>query len=557
MGATIHPLPGEGEHRHGRRLPLHPRQPVTRGRYLTGVSGEVRQGYEGDRGRGTAGHRALAALVVLAACGTRLPDEAFEAEGERRHRRRRARPAPTAPRTPARSTGTTDDRRWPATTGGRRRGGGTGGGDRRHRGGDGGGGARRRAAPTRRPTSASPPTTITIGNITAENGVLGDAFAPAARGLRAWAAAHQRQGRHPRPHRSCSRPATTARTATSTLECAQRLVEQDKVFALVATNTRAHGRRRAVPERPGHPGARHPDHQQLLPLPALLVASTAAGYARDGKTVGNNGNLMSADRASTAGSRRTCRRQQGGGVHLRHRRVEAGRRRHSPRASSSRASRCSRTPCRSRRRASTRPSPTCSATARRSSSTPWTTAPTASCATPWPAASSRSTAKVSTVVVDGRHGRHRLQRHLPQLVFIPGDSHPVHATQRARGAEFRDAFARYQPGKPSSTSGRSRRGLQGQLRRRGASTKMGPRPPARASRSYLQRPRRTTPAGGVLTGLDYKPRRLRREADGRGLLHASPAGRTARAAGCRPPQKFPFCYPDAKLYSTPALEQGN
>ncbi len=29
MGATIHPLPEKVEHRHGRRLPLHPRQPVT------------------------------------------------------------------------------------------------------------------------------------------------------------------------------------------------------------------------------------------------------------------------------------------------------------------------------------------------------------------------------------------------------------------------------------------------------------------------------------------------------------------------------------------------
>ena len=53
---------------------------------------------------------------------------------------------------------------------------------------------RRPAGPNQASDVGVTATTITIGNITAENGVLGDAFAPAVRGLRAWVQATNAKG---------------------------------------------------------------------------------------------------------------------------------------------------------------------------------------------------------------------------------------------------------------------------------------------------------------------------------------------------------------------------
>ena len=81
---------------------------------------------------------------------------------------------------------------------------------------------------------------IVIGNIVAENGVLGDAFAPAARGMRAWAAAiNAKGGIHGR--QVVLKTCDDGEVRNKTLECAKRLVEQDKVFAIVGANTRAMG----------------------------------------------------------------------------------------------------------------------------------------------------------------------------------------------------------------------------------------------------------------------------------------------------------------------------
>ena len=83
-------------------------------------------------------------------------------------------------------------------------------------------------------------TTITIGNIVAENGVLGDAFAPSARGMRAWAPAINAKGGI-NGRQVVLKTCDDREDRTRALECARRLVEQDKVFALVGTNTRAMG----------------------------------------------------------------------------------------------------------------------------------------------------------------------------------------------------------------------------------------------------------------------------------------------------------------------------
>ena len=110
---------------------------------------------------------------------------------------------------------------------------------------------------------------IVIGNITAENGVLGDAFAPAAAGMRAWAAAiNAKGGIHGR--QVVLKTCDDGESRNKTLECAKRLVEQDKVVRHRRRQHPGDGRRRAVPERQGRAGDRHADHQRLLPLPALL-----------------------------------------------------------------------------------------------------------------------------------------------------------------------------------------------------------------------------------------------------------------------------------------------
>ena len=78
--------------------------------------------------------------------------------------------------------------------------------------------------------------------------MLGDAFAPAARGLRAWAAAINAKGGI-NGRQVVLKTCDDGEDRNQTLECARRLVEQDKVFAIVGHQHPGHGRRRAVPQR--------------------------------------------------------------------------------------------------------------------------------------------------------------------------------------------------------------------------------------------------------------------------------------------------------------------
>src|SRR4051794_35344875 len=81
---------------------------------------------------------------------------------------------------------------------------------------------------------------IVIGNITAVDGVLGDAFAPPLRELQAFVQyTNDHGGVHGRQLRleSCN----DSEDRTKDLQCAQDLVENKKVFAFVGNNTRAEG----------------------------------------------------------------------------------------------------------------------------------------------------------------------------------------------------------------------------------------------------------------------------------------------------------------------------
>ena len=224
----------------------------------------------------------LALLALLAsACGTRLDDSAFapttevvNIEGEQ---------AGAATPGAAKSTTTSTTAAPAARAGG---GGGTGGGGTA--GGGGGGGA---AGPNQASDVGVTETTIRIGNITAENGVLGDAFAPAVRGLRAWVQhTNASGGIHGRQVQlfTCDDREDRSRS----LECARRLVEGDKVFALIATNTRSLG------------GAAEYLHEQGVPVFGFPITNSFYRYPRffsiygnyygvgDGRTVGHNGNLI-------------------------------------------------------------------------------------------------------------------------------------------------------------------------------------------------------------------------------------------------------------------------
>ena len=270
---------------------------------------------------------------MLAACGTRLPDEAFEAEGELRHRRRRRGRRPTAPPSPAQVEGSTET----TVAGEADDGGGDGGGTT---GGTAGGRRRRRRGRRSQPgvgRRASPPNQIVIGNIIAENGVLGDAFAPAARGMRAWAAAiNAKGGIHGR--QVVLKTCDDGEDRNKTLECARRLVEQDKVFAIVGTNTRAMGGAAQYLNDKGVPVIGMPITNSLLPLPALLQRLRRRATPATARPWATTASSCSPP-AIYRWFKQNLKVIEGRGVQLRHPRVEAGRRRLRRRASSSRASR--------------------------------------------------------------------------------------------------------------------------------------------------------------------------------------------------------------------------
>ncbi len=134
-------------------------------------------------------------------------------------------------------------------------------------------------------------TSITIGTIVAENGVLGDAFAPSARGMRAWAAAiNAAGGFHGR--QVVLKTCDDREDRNRDLQCAQQLIEKDKVFALIATNSRAFGGSAQYLADRGIPVIGEPITASFYRYPTMFSVYQN-GYKRDGKTVGYNGNLVS------------------------------------------------------------------------------------------------------------------------------------------------------------------------------------------------------------------------------------------------------------------------
>jgi ABC-type branched-subunit amino acid transport system substrate-binding protein len=229
----------------------------------------------------------FAAAFVTAACGTRLNDSAFvnagaegaagTANGTRTTTKSGAAANSTASGAPA--SGASGN----ATTGGGSTASGTGAGT----GTGATGGA---DGPNQASDTGVTADEIVIGNITAVDGILGDAFAPPLRGLQAFVQyTNDHGGIHGRKIRleSCN----DSEDRTKTLACAQDLVENKHVFAFVANNTRSEGG--AVP---------YIDGQGVPIFYGLPISNAASRFPhywsiygtscpRDGKNVCYNDNI--------------------------------------------------------------------------------------------------------------------------------------------------------------------------------------------------------------------------------------------------------------------------
>ncbi|MFL6204196.1 MAG: ABC transporter substrate-binding protein [Acidimicrobiales bacterium] len=484
---------------------------------------------------------ALVAAAVLAACGTRLPDEAFEQDGELVTAGSGQEQAADAAQ-PGEVDGSTETTvaTQSGTTGGGD--GGTSGGGTTGGGTTGGGGDGANQASDVGVTANQ----IVIGNIVAENGVLGDAFAPAARGMRAWAAAiNAKGGIHGR--QVVLKTCDDGEVRNKTLECAKRLVEQDKAFAIVGANTRSMGGAAQYLADKGVPVIGMPITNAFNRYPNFF-SIYGSQYKRDGKTVGNNGNLMFQTtiyrwfkqnmKISKAAvfNYDIPESKQAGDAFAKGLELEG--------FSVKKFTVSFAAPSFDQAVATMQQDGTqiivdamddganrklCDAMQRRKFNVK---------------------AKVSTVVSMGDKVGTAYNDTCRNSVFVPGDTVPYSQTSVPEVKAFRDAFARYQPGKPVHQWALES-WVQGQLVAE-ALNKMGGAPTRKGLMSYLNGLNQWK-GNGTHVGLDFHPvnfgktmadcTTIARWQDGKGWVQAT--------------QKFPFCYPDAKVYGSPALEQGN
>jgi branched-chain amino acid transport system substrate-binding protein len=231
------------------------------------------------------------ACGLLAACGTRLPDEAFVeardgvvAEGVAAGSSSAGSPSAAGPRGSSAPTAT--------TTPGAAAPGAVPGGAPTDPGAPGGATAAGQAAgPNQASDVGVTETTLRIGTIVAENGVLGNVFQPAVTGLRSWVEqvnADGGIGGRTIELFTCDDREDRART----LECARRLVEQDQVFALIATNTRALGGASQYLADQGIPVLGNPINNAFYRFPNFFTVY-GSPYVRDGSTVGHDGQIAS------------------------------------------------------------------------------------------------------------------------------------------------------------------------------------------------------------------------------------------------------------------------
>ncbi len=499
----------------------------------------------------------LAGALVLAACGTRLPDEAFQnagvevvASGDTTGGDGSATDGIVATDGSADGGGATDGGTDGGGTGGGTTGGGTTGGATTGGAATGGtgGGTDGPSGPNQASDVGVTANSITLGTIVAENGVLGDAFAPAARGLRAWTQAiNAKGGINGRQVilKTCDDREDRARS----LECAKRLVEQDKVFAMVGTNSRALG------------GAAEYLNSKQIPVVGIPITNSfnryrlfystyGSGYVRDGKTVGHKNQIMSLSGAyrwfksnlkvskaavffydipesSQAGSfiaeglklegfsvtkypvsfaapsfDQAVADMERQGTQIVFDAMDDGANRKL-----------------------------CDAMGRRK----------------FPLK-----AKVSTVVSYGESVRTAYNDTCRNSVYIVGESAPYTRTSVPAIAEFRAAFSKYQPGKPLHQWALEA-WAQAVMVSDGIRS-MGPAPTRKGLVAFLDGLKSYT-ANGIFTGIDY--RRVDFTTPTRQDCFSVARWLDSKGGWVLAADKFPFCVNDAKQYGTPTLEQGN
>src|SRR5207245_3444242 len=135
------------------------------------------------------------------------------------------------------------------------------------------------------------PTTIKIGNITAIQGVFGpDAFGVSLRGLQVFIQSiNDRGGVNGRKLQLVS--CDDRENAAQNLQCAQKLIEQDKVFAMIAGNSDASARSAKYINDKGIPRVSFPLASGFYKYAPSYSISAYTGYPRDGRTVGDGGTV--------------------------------------------------------------------------------------------------------------------------------------------------------------------------------------------------------------------------------------------------------------------------
>ena len=334
------------------------------------------------------------------------------------------------------------------------------------------------------------------------------------------------------------------------LECARRLVEQDKVFALIATNSRALGGAAQYLSDQNVPVIGFPITNSFYRYPEFF-SIYGVGYPRDGKTVGLDGNLvwlsgqfrwfkqnLGVTKAAVFNYDISESAQQGDvqekglkaegfevtryvvsfaapsfdqavadmqrqGIELIYDAMDDGANRKL-----------------------------CDAMSRRGF-------------TP--------KGKVSTVVGMGASLGSTYDKACRNIIFIVNES-PPYTANVPEIVEFRKAYARYQPGLPLHQWAMEAWAIgnitQSYL------TAAGPAPTRKGFIQYLNTMPANT-ANGIMVGTEYAPDRYD---------YTSPTAKDCLAIARWLDDKggwvaasspFPFCYPDAKSYSVKALEQGN
>jgi branched-chain amino acid transport system substrate-binding protein len=233
---------------------------------------------------------AIVMALMLSACGTRLGNAAFlQAQ----------RGSGTSGDVSAGDQGTTVGANGSAGTAGTQGGvgaasggGGTSGAPGTAAAGRASGGAGGAGAPGNTASDVGvTPNSITIGNITATGGSFGpQAFGVTQNGLKTWVqATNAKGGINGRKINLVT--CDDAEDGSQNLACATKLVEQDHVFAFIANNSDASARSASYEFGHNVPDLGFPLNNGYYKYPNMFSYLGGGGYPRNGKQVGNNGQL--------------------------------------------------------------------------------------------------------------------------------------------------------------------------------------------------------------------------------------------------------------------------